>query len=44
MPIAWDTVVDELSYQPDWMTDATLTKARISIVNTWIGYPYFVML
>jgi maltose/maltodextrin transport system permease protein len=30
--------------RPDWTSDATLAKAMILIVNTWLGYPYFMML
>jgi maltose/maltodextrin transport system permease protein len=30
--------------RPNWMGDATLAKAMILIVNTWLGYPYFMLL
>lgn len=30
--------------RPDWTSDPTLAKAMILIVNTWLGYPYFMML
>jgi maltose/maltodextrin transport system permease protein len=30
--------------RPNWTGDATLAKAMILIVNTWLGYPYFMLL
>jgi maltose/maltodextrin transport system permease protein len=30
--------------RPDWTSDPTLAKVMILIVNTWLGYPYFMML
>jgi maltose/maltodextrin transport system permease protein len=30
--------------RPDWISDATLAKVMILIVNTWLGYPYFMLL
>ncbi|HWU88462.1 MAG TPA: maltose ABC transporter permease MalF, partial [Kofleriaceae bacterium] len=38
-------ILDRLfGIRPNWMTDATLAKVMILIVNTWLGYPYFMML
>ena len=28
---------------PEWMTDPTLARAMILIVNTWLGYPYMMI-
>jgi maltose/maltodextrin transport system permease protein len=30
--------------RPSWFTDATLAKVMILIVNTWLGYPYMMLL
>jgi len=30
--------------RPSWVSDPTLAKLMILIVNTWLGYPYFMML
>ncbi|WP_026972775.1 maltose ABC transporter permease MalF [Aliagarivorans marinus] len=30
--------------KPDWFTDPTLAKTMILIVNTWLGYPYMMIL
>ncbi|HSK01305.1 MAG TPA: maltose ABC transporter permease MalF [Kofleriaceae bacterium] len=30
--------------RPDWTSDANLARLMILIVNTWLGYPYFMML
>jgi maltose/maltodextrin transport system permease protein len=30
--------------RPNWFTDATLAKVMILIVNTWLGYPYMMLL
>lgn len=30
--------------RPNWTGDATLAKTMILIVNTWLGYPYFMLL
>lgn len=29
---------------PNWFTDATLARIMILIVNTWLGYPYMMLL
>jgi maltose/maltodextrin transport system permease protein len=33
-----------LGIQPDWFSDPLLAKAMILIVNTWLGYPYIMVL
>ena len=30
--------------QPDWNTDANLARTMLLIVNTWLGYPYMMLL
>ena len=30
--------------RPAWFADPTLAKAMLLIVNTWLGYPYFMVL
>ena len=30
--------------RPNWFADPTLAKAMILIVNTWLGYPYIMVL
>ncbi|MBW8192627.1 maltose ABC transporter permease MalF [Neiella marina] len=30
--------------KPDWFTDPTLAKTMVLIVNTWLGYPYMMIL
>ncbi|MEM9797028.1 MAG: maltose ABC transporter permease MalF [Pseudomonadota bacterium] len=30
--------------RPDWFTDATLARTMVLIVNTWLGYPYMMLL
>lgn len=30
--------------RPDWFSDPTLARAMILIVNTWLGYPYILLL
>lgn len=30
--------------KPEWFTDPTLAKVMILIVNTWLGYPYMMVL
>ncbi len=30
--------------QPNWMTDPALARTMILIVNTWLGYPYILLL
>ena len=30
--------------RPDWFTDPILAKAMVLLVNTWLGYPYMMML
>ncbi len=30
--------------KPQWFTDATLTRSLTLIVNTWLGYPYMMLL
>jgi len=30
--------------KPGWFTDGTLAKVMILLVNTWLGYPYFLVL
>ena len=30
--------------RPDWFTDGTLARTMILIVNTWLGYPYMMLL
>ena len=30
--------------RPDWMTDGALARAMLLIVNTWLGYPYIMLL
>lgn len=33
-----------LGIRPDWFADPTLAKTMILIVNTWLGYPYIMIL
>jgi maltose/maltodextrin transport system permease protein len=33
-----------LGVRPNWFADPTLAKAMILIVNTWLGYPYIMVL
>lgn len=33
-----------LGIRPSWFTDATLARIMILIVNTWLGYPYMMLL
>ena len=33
-----------LGIRPGWFTDGTLARAMILIVNTWLGYPYMMLL
>jgi maltose/maltodextrin transport system permease protein len=33
-----------LGIQPDWFSDPWLAKGMILIVNTWLGYPYIMVL
>jgi maltose/maltodextrin transport system permease protein len=33
-----------LGIQPDWTTSPNLARVMILIVNTWLGYPYFMLL
>src|SRR5690606_6519304 len=30
--------------QPQWFTDATLTRTMLVLVNIWLGYPYMMLL
>lgn len=30
--------------RPDWMTNGTLARIMLLIVNTWLGYPYIMLL
>ncbi len=30
--------------RPDWFTDASLARVMLLIVNTWLGYPYMMLL
>ena len=30
--------------RPDWFSDATLARIMVLIVNTWLGYPYMMLL
>src|SRR5690606_14529332 len=30
--------------RPDWFSDPTLARSMILIVNTWLGYPYMLLL
>ncbi|SFS21526.1 maltose ABC transporter permease MalF [Yoonia litorea] len=30
--------------RPDWFTDGTLARSMVLIVNTWLGYPYMMLL
>ena len=30
--------------RPDWMTNGTLARTMLLIVNTWLGYPYMMLL
>ncbi len=30
--------------KPDWFTDPFLAKVMLLIVNTWLGYPYMMLL
>ena len=30
--------------RPNWFTDATLARTMVVIVNTWLGYPYMMLL
>lgn len=30
--------------RPEWMTDPTLARTMILVVNTWLGYPYILLL
>ncbi|WP_278877943.1 maltose ABC transporter permease MalF [Paracoccus yeei] len=30
--------------RPSWFTDATLARTMVVIVNTWLGYPYMMLL
>src|SRR5690554_8212532 len=30
--------------RPDWFSDPTLASTMILIVNTWLGYPYMMLL
>ncbi|MEL6572484.1 MAG: maltose ABC transporter permease MalF [Pseudomonadota bacterium] len=31
-------------WRPNWFTDGTLARSMILIVNTWLGYPYMMLL
>ncbi|OKP02786.1 maltose ABC transporter permease MalF [Xenorhabdus eapokensis] len=31
-------------FKPDWFTDPTLARTMLIIVNTWLGYPYMMIL
>jgi maltose/maltodextrin transport system permease protein len=33
-----------LGIRPDWTGDAILARVMILIVNTWLGYPYFMLM
>ena len=33
-----------LGIQPEWFTDPTLAKVMVLIVNTWLSYPYMMIL
>ena len=33
-----------LGVRPGWFSDATLARAMVLIVNTWLGYPYMMLL
>ncbi|SEK89303.1 maltose/maltodextrin transport system permease protein [Atopomonas hussainii] len=38
-------VLDSLfGVRPDWFSDPTLARSMILIVNTWLGYPYMLLL
>jgi maltose/maltodextrin transport system permease protein len=38
-------VLDHLfGVRPGWFSDATLARAMVLIVNTWLGYPYMMIL
>ncbi len=40
-----NAILDALfGIKPAWFADPTLAKAMILIVNTWLGYPYFMVL
>jgi maltose/maltodextrin transport system permease protein len=40
-----NTILDALlGIKPAWFADAWLAKVMILIVNTWLGYPYFMLL
>src|SRR5262249_21052582 len=33
-----------LGIRPNWIGDAALAKLMILVVNTWLGYPYFMLI
>ncbi len=38
-------ILEELfGIRPNWFTDGTLARAMVLIVNTWLGYPYMMLL
>jgi len=38
-------ILDQLfGLHPGWFSDATLARAMVLIVNTWLGYPYMMIL
>lgn len=38
-------ILDSLfGIRPNWFTDGTLARSMILIVNTWLGYPYMMLL
>jgi maltose/maltodextrin transport system permease protein len=38
-------ILDQLfSIRPGWFSDATLARSMVLIVNTWLGYPYMMIL
>jgi len=38
-------ILDQLiGFKPQWFADPTLAKVMILIVNTWLGYPYMMVL
>ena len=51
-PRILDRVVDQVDddaanlfgIKPDWFADPFLAKCMLLIVNTWLGYPYFMLL
>jgi maltose/maltodextrin transport system permease protein len=41
----FNLILDQLfGLHPSWFSDATLARAMVLIVNTWLGYPYMMIL